>query len=254
MHERLSLAIIIPSYNDERIIKAIRSARMFDDCSAVKVVVADGGSSPRLIADISAELGPQDVLVSEPDEGIFDGFNKGLALAEDCDFIGWIGSDDYFTGQLKSSTVLENLREADLFIADVLHVADGIVQRRTPAMPSALGLWRIGLHNPHMGTFGKSDLLRGVRFCNTAPASDVDYFINVFKRARKVTYSGTPVVCQTLGGFSNGSFRKMLRGNRDSFRIYWEHFGMFHAVIAIFGKLTFKAISRVPYYFRRVPG
>lgn len=254
MHERTNLAIIIPSFNDRRVIKAIRSARLFDDCDVVSVVVADGGSSAELIAEISAELGPRDVLVSEPDDGIFDGFNRGLALASDSDFIGWIGSDDYFTGRLKSSSVLENLRESDLFIADVLHVSDGVVQRRTPAMPSALGLWRIGLHNPHMGTFGKSGLLRSVRFCNTAPASDVDYFINVFKRAQKVTYSGTPVVCQTLGGFSNGSFRKMLRGNKDSFRIYREHFGMVQAVIAVLCKLAFKVLSRVPYYFRRVPG
>ena len=158
MHERTNLAIIIPSFNDRRVIKAIRSARLFDDCDVVSVVVADGGSSAELIAEISAELGPRDVLVSEPDDGIFDGFNRGLALASDSDFIGWIGSDDYFTGRLKSSSVLEKLRESDLFIADVLHVSDGVVQRRTPAMPSALGLWRIGLHNPHMGTFGKSGL------------------------------------------------------------------------------------------------
>lgn len=253
MLEKVSLAIIIPSYQDPRIIRAIRSARMFDDCGIVKLVIADGGSSATLIADIFSELGCQDVLVSEPDHGIFDGFNKGLEIAGRCDFIGWIGSDDFFTGQLKSSEVINYLQDSDLFVADVLHVSDRFVRRRTPGMLSALGLWRFGLHNPHMGTFGKADLLRSVRFNDSAPASDIDYFINIFKRARKVTYSGTPVVCQTLGGFSNGSFKKVLRGNLDSFRIYREHFGVVRAVVAVVGKLALKACSSIPYLVRRVP-
>lgn len=254
MHEQQKLAIIIPSFNDARVIRAIRSARVFDDSGVVKVVIVDGGSTPTLIEEISEELNPDDLLVSEKDEGIFDGFNKGLALARDCEYIGWIGSDDYFTGSMKSSEVLSNLRDADLFIADVLHVAGGVVRRRTPALPSALGLWRVGLHNPHMGTFGTSELLCSVSFENAAPASDVDYFIKVFKRAKRVRFSSTPVVSQTLGGFSNGSFRKVLRGNKDSFRIYREHFGLFQAGIAIAGKLMLKVLSSVPYYFRRVPG
>jgi len=253
MHEKLSLAIVIPSYKDPRIIRAIRSTRLFDDCGMVKLIIADGGSSASLLADISAELGCRDVLVSEPDNGIFDGFNKGLELARGCDFIGWIGSDDFFSGQLKCSVVIENLREADLFIADVLHVADGFVRRRTPAMVSALGLWRFGLHNPHMGTFGRSDLLCSVRFKDTAPASDIDYFINVFKQAGKVRYSSTPVVYQTLGGFSNGSFRKMLRGNLDSYLIYREHFGVVRAIVAVIAKLTLKVLSGIPFYLRRIP-
>jgi preprotein translocase subunit SecA len=56
-----------------------------------------------------------DILVSEPDGGIFDALNKGLDRVE-TEYMGWLGSDDLFTGQVKASDVIAALAGHDVFV------------------------------------------------------------------------------------------------------------------------------------------
>ncbi len=93
---RPRLSIIIPSFQDARILNTIRSVQRFDDLGCVEIIVVDGGSDGALLARCKALLTDKDTLISEPDKGIFDAFNKGLrVVAGDC--IGWLGSDDIFS-------------------------------------------------------------------------------------------------------------------------------------------------------------
>lgn len=73
-----NLSIIIPSFNDLRILRAIESVRRFDDVGQASIVVVDGGSKPEVVAKIAEYLTADDILISEPDKGIFDALNKVL--------------------------------------------------------------------------------------------------------------------------------------------------------------------------------
>src|ERR1017187_3672347 len=108
MIEAKRISIIVASYNDPRIVGAIRSIRHFDDMDTVKIVVIDGGSAPDVQRLIKESLTEDDIFVSERDRGIFDALNKGLDAC-DTEFIGWLGSDDVFTGSIKASAVVSAL-------------------------------------------------------------------------------------------------------------------------------------------------
>lgn len=236
------LTIIIPSFNDLRILGAIDSVRDFDDAGLASILVVDGGSHPTVVSQISERLTDRDVLISEPDQGIFDALNKGLD-AVDTDFIGWIGSDDRFSGEVKSSEVLGRLKASDLFVGATAHVKGATVTRITPSWPARRGLVRYGLNNPHFSTFGRSELLKQERFRLGLRGSDIEYFLRVFARAPVV--SATDKICTLMeeGGFSNSSYRAILRTNAELFRVYRAQSSMPIATLAIVVKLGFKVYS-----------
>ncbi|MEO7623413.1 MAG: glycosyltransferase family 2 protein [Gallionella sp.] len=58
-------------------------------------IVVDGGSTDGTLAILREWTMHPILLVSEPDDGIYDAMNKGIALAKG-EYIGMLNSDDYF--------------------------------------------------------------------------------------------------------------------------------------------------------------
>ena len=90
------LTVVVAVYNGEATIgKALDSIRAQKD-ARIELVVIDGNSSDRtrLIVEAAGDL--VDQFVSEPDTGIYNAWNKGLALARG-EWISFLGADDVFT-------------------------------------------------------------------------------------------------------------------------------------------------------------
>lgn len=236
------LSIIIPSYKDERIIAAIKSVRSFDDLGVVKIIIVDGDSGSEFCDTVSALLEEGDLLISESDAGIFDGLNKGLDHV-DTPYLGWLGSDDFYADEVKASEVIARLQDADLFIGDLVIFSGTRLKRRTlsrfAGRPSAV---RLGLHNPHYATFGRSSTLKKHRFSVTSKAADIGYFLNVFSDGVRVKTTSKVMVFQAEGGFSNTSLAKILEVNLQASRFYGAL-----TPIAISIKLMAKALSILVY-------
>lgn len=235
------LSIILPSYNDPRIERAIQSIQHFDDLDTVKIVVVDGGSKSEIKELIKRGISKEDVLISEPDQGIFDALNKGLDLC-DTEYIGWLGSDDMFTGKVLASQVISALENCDLFIANLSFFRNGYVTRTIHALPSRLGLTKFGLHNPHFATFGSAALLKSERFRLNLRGSDIDYFLKIFSRRPRVSSVSDIATLQEEGGFSNRSYIGILRTNLELIPLYG-----FLGPIAIIIKLGYKLLSKAYY-------
>lgn len=238
------LSIIIPSFNDIRILRAIASVRRFDDTGMVQMVIVDGGSDEPLIGKVREVLAPQDLLISERDGGIFDGLNKGLKHAAG-DLIGWIGSDDIFHTAVKASRVIASLETADLYIGGTAMVRKDRVKRmfwlpRDPARAAFMGL-----HNPHFSTFGRAGLLRRAAFDTNSPVADIRYFLEIFALNPVVHVDRRLVTLMQVGGFSNSTWRKQLAHNLLMYHIYREFGSPAHAVLATVIKILPKLASSV---------
>jgi len=245
------LSIILPSFNDPRIEESISSIRRFDDINVVSIVVIDGGSSTEIQALIQGLLSKDDLFVSEPDNGIFDALNKGLDKCE-TEYIGWLGSDDVFSGDVYSSEVVAGLAEHDLYVANLYFVLNGRVTRKTLSWPSKHGLVKWGFHNPHYATFGRASLLKGERFLVDSRSSDIEYFLRIFKRNPRVATTAKVATWQGQGGFSNSSLKNVIRSNLEMIRLYERHDGVIVGAIAVALKLLYKVMSRAYFALVRV--
>ena len=247
--ESVLLSIIIPSFNDPRITNAIASVRRFDDCGQVQIVVVDGGSGTALLEAVGALLHEDDILISEPDRGIFDALNKGLERAEG-EFIGWIGSDDIFTPEVKSSEVIDALAQVDLFIGGTMMLRGNRVSRALWLSRFPVRAAYLGLHNPPFSTFGRATLLRSERFAVECPVADIDYFLRIFRRKPSVSVDQRTVTLMQLGGFSNASLASVIAHNREVFRIYRAYVSLPQAALALLLKTVPKLFSVFFYRIR----
>jgi glycosyltransferase involved in cell wall biosynthesis len=241
-----SLCIILPSYNDARIERAIRSVRCFDDAGIVKIVLIDGGSKPETLQLIRRCLAPGDVLVSEPDKGIFDALNKGLDRS-DTPYIGWLGSDDVFTGNLRAGEVVRRLQQHDMVVANAGHFRGEYITRVTHGMPSRLGMVRYGLNNPHFATFGSAALLKSERFQLGLRGADIEYFIRIFARKPRVDVVNVVATLAEEGGYSTGSYRLMMGSHLALIRVYADATNWVIAVLSYVLKFGYR-LSSLAYY------
>jgi GT2 family glycosyltransferase len=87
---------------------------------AIEHVVVDGGSTDGTV-ELLAAAGVR--FVSEPDRGLSDAMNKGVALATG-EYIGWLNADDYYLpGALER--VLEALAARPLWLTAPCLIVDG---------------------------------------------------------------------------------------------------------------------------------
>jgi glycosyltransferase involved in cell wall biosynthesis len=131
-------------------------------------IFVDGGSRDATLAMIRQRMRSSDRLLSEPDRGISDAINKGIAMAR-APFISILHADDWHEpGQLE--TALREKGRAPILFGDVLLHVDGkpwfhergqsdyadIVRSRMPSVPhpsmlferavfERIGLYRIDL-------------------------------------------------------------------------------------------------------------
>lgn len=244
------VSIIIPSFNDARIVDAIESIRYFDDLKTCRLVIVDGGSRPEIVKAIEGALLPGDVLVSERDKGIFDGLNKGLDLCN-TEFIGWLGSDDFFTGQVLASEIVSGLEDHDIFVGNLAFIRGQYVRRITPSWPARWGLEKYGLHNPHYSTFGRAALLKSERFRLDIMGSDIDYFIRIFASRPRVAITPEITVLANEGGFSTQSYPRILKINAELYSVYRLYTNWLLAFLAVAIKLSYKASSL--FFFKLFP-
>jgi glycosyltransferase involved in cell wall biosynthesis len=251
MTQSKRLSIILLSYNDPRIADAINSVRRFDDVATVRLVLVDGGSKQEIRDLIQPLLSSDDVFVCERDKGIFDALNKGL---ERCttEFIGWLGSDDAFTCQVRASDVVRSLQSYDLLVAGTALVRGNEVRRVSHALPSRLGLVKYGLNNPHFSTFGRARLLKSERFEVGMLGADIAYFLRIFDQKPTVETRSAIATLMNEGGFSTKSYVSALRVNLGLMSVYRKSTNFAVAPIAIIIKLTYKACSTLYYKIFRL--
>jgi len=88
----MTISIITISYNAEATIKKTLSSVASQSFDRIEHIIVDGGSKDKTL-DICKSFSHVSKLISEPDKGVYDAFNKGLKFATG-DIIGFLNADD----------------------------------------------------------------------------------------------------------------------------------------------------------------
>lgn len=91
-----SISIVTPTFNAAATIEETLASIAAQEYPALEHVVVDGGSTDGTIEILEREAAAGRLrFISEPDEGLSDAFNKGVALATG-EWIGWLNADDTY--------------------------------------------------------------------------------------------------------------------------------------------------------------
>lgn len=109
----MKISIITVCFNSAETIRdAIESVlkQSFDD---IEYIIIDGNSTDGTCAIIQEYSKLIDVFISEPDRGLWNAMNKGLAHASG-DYVGFLNSDDFFADSNVVESVANRLHKGNL--------------------------------------------------------------------------------------------------------------------------------------------
>jgi glycosyltransferase involved in cell wall biosynthesis len=194
----------------------------------VEHIVIDGGSTDHT-PDVLRTFGQHVArFVSEPDDGLYDAMNKGLALATG-DVIAFLNADDWYAApDCLQAAIAAFAPTVDLVYGD-LQIVDPMpphrLRRRWRDASRSRNAFAFGWQPAHPATFMRTQLLRRVGGFDTRLHIAADYalFARCFLKER-ITAVHLPRVVANMrgGGTSSASAAAILRANGECLQILRE--------------------------------
>jgi glycosyltransferase involved in cell wall biosynthesis len=211
--------------------------RTLDSVSAVKrpgveYVVVDGVSTDATLEAIRARGGLVDLLVSEPDSGIYNAMNKGVGLARGR-YVLFINGDDALVTD-GFATVMDAMAQGKdgIICATTLVGALGSPAETLVAKP-----WRLPFFNsiPHPSSFVRRELLLRSPFREDLRiVSDYDFFLGAYLAGQSFRVLPVVTALHQRGGASGDVQRsqaELERVRRE--RLGWRY-PLMNGVVALY--------------------
>lgn len=256
----MKISLITACYNSAETIKtAIESVRR-QVGSDVEYIVVDGASkdgSIEIINNLAKDFSSKVTIISEPDKGMYDAINKGIAHATG-EIIGILNSDDILATDSTIADVakeFENNSQLDAIYADIRFISPDASNNTSVdflrALPShryySAKHWHPWMHNwgympPHPSVY-----IRKSVFAKLGPyklgykiSADFELMVRYLCKARiKSKYLNKCLVIMRTGGMSTRNWRSNLLLNQENVRANRAN-GYFSCLPMMLPKYAFK--------------
>jgi len=223
----MKISVITVCYNSESTIeRAVQSVISQKDVD-LEYIVIDGGSNDGTKTILESFKNDIDILVSEPDKGIYDAMNKGVEKASG-DIIAILNSDDFYVSDTSLKKVIDSftLREVQAVYGDILYV--------DPRNPERIvRTWKAGKYSyadlkdgwipPHPAFFVKKGVYSkfGAFRTDFSIAADYEFMLRVIgKYGITMNYIEDPLVYMQSGGHSATSLKQRIKGWKELTRAW----------------------------------
>ena len=231
MHSHLTptFSIITVCYNAEATIEDTLQSVIAQTYHHVEYIIIDGASTDKTLSIIGRYKERVTRLVSEPDHGLYDAMNKGLALATG-DYVCFLNAGDSFHEDDTLQQMVHSLHTATT-LPDVMYGETALVNReghfvrmRRLSAPEVL-TWRSfrqGMLVCHQAFFARRTLADpyDLRYRFSA---DFDWCIRVMKQAHTLHNTHLTLIDYLDEGMTTRNRRASLR---ERFRIMVHHYGL----------------------------
>ena len=118
----MKVSIITATYNSEKNIQSCLESVAAQGYGDIEHIIIDGASKDGTL-NIVKQFSHVQRMISEPDKGIYDALNKGLALASG-EIVGFLNSDDFFAGNDTIQTIVNTFKKdkVDAVFGDIVFV------------------------------------------------------------------------------------------------------------------------------------
>lgn len=244
----MRLSVITVSYNSAATIADTVQSVIGQTGVNVEYIVMDGGSTDTTMSELERFHDSIDILVSEPDRGMYDAMNKGIARASG-EVVAILNSDDVYADTQVLAKVARCFDQTgvDCVYGDLHYVTEDLsrVVRDWRTGAYRPGQFRRGWHPPHPAFFVRRSVYQklGGFHLDLRIAADYEFMLRVLeKHACSVAYLPEVLVHMRTGGASNRSVRNILHANMECYRAWrMNGYGAVTAACAVlrkpFGKL-----------------
>ncbi|PQJ28051.1 glycosyltransferase family 2 protein [Rubritalea profundi] len=257
----MKISIITAVYNREKTMGAACETMAAQDYADIEWVVVDGGSTDKTLEVLAAASRQPDILVSEPDKGIYDALNKGLGLATG-EVIGLLHSDDFYPGEAVLSSVAKMFEDesVDAAYGDLEYVTaseDKGERGKEKERFRVVRHWSSGEYDrqnfkkgwmpPHPAFYMRRKYYEelGGFDIQYQIAADYDSMVRyLWKHELKAAYLPKVLMMMRTGGVSNRNLKSIIQKSKEDYSVMQKNgLGL--------TTLLWKNLSKIPQFFRR---
>lgn len=248
----MKITIITAVYNRAGTIGQALESVTAQSYVEVEHLVVDGASTDGTLEEVQNRRHPGMRVISEPDEGIYDALNKGIAAATG-DIIGLMHSDDFFAHDDVLRDVARTFEKtgADAVYGDLDYVSasdpDRIVRHWASGTYTRANLAR-GWMPPHPTLFVRREVFERYGAYDTSYriAADYEAILRWFGKGGVVpAYLPEVLVKMRVGGESNRSIERIVRKSREDYRALQSN------GIGGVSALAWKNLSKLPQFLNK---
>lgn len=218
----MKVSIITVTYESEKSIERTVESVLGQTYQEIEYLIVDGASKDKTVMVAESyrqrleERGISLRIVSEPDQGIYDAMNKGIALAQG-DIIGILNSDDWYESDAVETAVTTfQVTGCDLLFANIrMHKADG----SSFLKKARLRRFQTSRDWNHPTTFVKAALYKQYPFRQLGIHDDYGFYLQMHRLKKNIVTIDKVLAHFQMGGASNHkSFREARTRIRDRYQ------------------------------------
>jgi glycosyltransferase involved in cell wall biosynthesis len=217
------ISVITVCFNSARTIGHTVESFLRQSHPDKELIIVDGASRDSTL-DIVRSLAADEVtIISEPDDGIYDAMNKGLA-AFGGDAVGFLNSDDRFKDEESLAHIAMGLEAADIVFGDLDFVSDHRsrqIVRRWRGSPYRPRAFATGWMPPHPTFYVRRAVVEAVGSFDTAfrIAADYDFMLRAMElHGFRAAMIDRVLVDMMQGGDSTSGLKAYVRSNFEALR------------------------------------
>lgn len=203
------ISIVTIAYNSAATIEQTLQSVVAQSYDNKEYIVIDGASTDETMSIVGRYADQIDVVVSEPDRGISDAFNKGIARATG-DIIVFINSDDYLLPDSLTQVAAQYDGLHDIYCGNLLllNPQTNYECRLTPSTTfPTMPFFRKAAHQGCFITKSLYDRLGGYDTAIRYPM-DLDFLMRAYRSGAKFKLMPVDVAVFRIGGVTSQDVRR----------------------------------------------
>ena len=224
----MTVTIITICFNSEAVIKKTIESVLNQTYTDIEYIIIDGASKDKTVEiaesykDAFAEKGIDYKIFSEPDKGIYDAMNKGIAKATG-ELVGLINSGDFYEPQMIETAVKAfEEKPYDIFYGDINLIKDNgqiiVKKSKYDKLPTS----RHWNHPTMVVRKAYYDEI-GAYKCEGIH-DDFEFFLRARKKNARITIKNVTLANFMTGGASNKkSFKQCKKRCKDRYKAYRDN-------------------------------
>ena len=241
----MKISVITVCRNSARTVAATMESFLQQTHPDKELIVVDGASTDDTLSVVRSFESAHTRIISEPDEGLYDAMNKGLAVYAG-DAVGFLNADDRFRDTGTLARIAAGLAEVDIVYGNLDFVSNNeTVVRRWRGVPFRRGSFAEGWMPAHPTFYVRRAVVDAVGAFDTRYRISADY--DFMLRAMELhdfssAFLEDVLVEMAYGGKSTRGVWPVLRGNLEAHqsRRKWLETGFFDKTFVVkpLGKIS----------------
>ncbi len=216
-----TVSIVTVTYNSEQTLGSTMESLLEQSYSDLECLIVDGASADGTVALAESyrerleQRGIALRIISEPDEGLYDAMNKGIALATG-DVIGILNSGDWYEADTAETVVKEfEKQDCDLLFANIrLYKKNG----SSFVKKARLRRFQTSRNWNHPTMFVRSEVYKSHPFRGKGIHDDYGCYLQLVKEGYRIKTLDKVLANFPMGGISNQKgFRVAVQRVKDRY-------------------------------------